>query len=394
MRILYHHRTQGRGAEGLHIAKIISALQKQGHKVIILSPPGIDPLADQAARPLDKGCEKTKGIKTLWKIISRHTPQILFEMLEVAYNLYATFVIWREAKQDDIDFIYERNAYFLFAGALMAKYLEVPLIIEANEVVGIRRARPLVLKGVAKKIEAYTFKTALAIFTVSSYLRDKIKKDVLGNKGGRIYVTPNAIDPQEFKRPTRRDLVRDKYHISDKVVLGFAGWFDWWDRLDLLVRALKKLVTKGNKNVCALLIGDGHQVSEIKALAARLGIEDKVLWTGPVNRKKIIDYLDAIDVGVISHSNEFGSPVVLFEMMAMGKIVIAPDIGPIKDVVKDGVNGLLFTPLDVLSLTDSIEKVLTNLDKMEKIGKRARKIVFQQYTWDNNAKRILDVVSH
>ncbi len=392
MHVLYHHRTQGRGAEGLHVAKVVEAFQRLGHRVTIVSPPGIKPDAEHTRAPLDKAYEQTKGIRTLWKIVSKRAPQVLFEILEIVYNLYAIGAIRNVASHGDIDFIYERSAYFLFAGAMMSKFFDIPLIVEANEVVGIKRARPLVLKGLARKLEAYTFKRASVIFTVSSYLKDKIR-DILQSESKMMCVTPNAIDPEEFRRPTKRDVIRRKYNLANRTVLGFAGWFDWWDRLDLLVSAIKELVDGGHQNVCAMIVGDGYRIAEVKALAVNLGIKDRVIFTGPIERNEIIDYLDAIDVGVIAHSNEFGSPVVLFEMMALGKIIVAPRLRPITDVIKNRMNGMLFEPLDLSSLTETLENVLLNFEESKEIGRRAREIALSKFTWHNNAKRILAVLS-
>ena len=60
LRVLYHHRTQGRGAEGLHVASIVRALQAQGHQVTVVSPPGIDPLDPASSAPVDKAAVKTR----------------------------------------------------------------------------------------------------------------------------------------------------------------------------------------------------------------------------------------------------------------------------------------------------------------------------------------------
>ena len=51
LRILYHHRTQGRGAEGVHIASIVGALSAMGHQVTVLGPPGVDALATAGSAP-------------------------------------------------------------------------------------------------------------------------------------------------------------------------------------------------------------------------------------------------------------------------------------------------------------------------------------------------------
>lgn len=387
MKILYHHRTMGRGAEGIHISSIIKAFERQGHDVILLSPPGLGPLHTLGRSPLDKTRSEVTGINRLWKVVSKRAPQIIFELLEVLYNLSAALKIRRILSRENISVIYERNAYFLFAGAFLSSIYDTPLVVEVNEVVGIKRARKLIMRKLAGLIERYTFRRAKAIFTVSSYLRDRIKMIVKG--GSKIYVTPNAIDPLIYKDSSGREEIREKYNLNGKIVLGFAGWFDWWDRLDLLIEVQKEISAMGYDNVLTMLVGDGPQVKRLKEQARTLGIQEKVIFTGAVERHKITGYIDAIDIGILAHSNEFGSPVVLFEMMALGKPVIAPSLAPITDVIQHNRNGMIFRPLDKTDLIKKTVYVLSNPDIGIAIGKKARKIALTKYTWDNNAKRIL-----
>src|SRR6187455_2179731 len=91
MRILYHHRTQGRGAEGNHIVSIVTALRELGHDVDVLSPPGIDPFDTSATLPVDTKQAKTRGWSSLWKLLCGRVPTWAFEIAEIFYNIPAWF---------------------------------------------------------------------------------------------------------------------------------------------------------------------------------------------------------------------------------------------------------------------------------------------------------------
>lgn len=377
----------GRGAEGIHIASIVTAFEKMGHKVTVVSPPGVDPMKTIGENPLDKTDDKVKGLTSIWKTISQKAPQITFEFLEIAYNFSAIFKIKKIIEKKNIDFIYERNAFFLFTGAFISRKYNIPLVVEANEVVGIKRARPLVMKKIAKLVEKYTLNNAYSIFTVSSYLKNLIV-DVV-NRSDNVYITPNAVDPLHYSKKTRRDEIRSEYGLTNKVVIGFAGWFDWWDRLDLLIDAQKEIKTKGCNSVATFIIGDGPECDELKKHALFNDIKDDVVFTGAVDRKEVIDYIDALDIGVFSHSNEFGSPVVLFEMMALGKSIIAPDLKPITDVLEHNKNGLIFPALDQNLLTENILRLASDDEKRKLLGDNAKYKTLNEYTWENNSKKIL-----
>ena len=381
----------GRGAEGAHIANIVHAFEQLGHTVTVVSPPGVNPLAEVGGKPLDKTEEKVSGITRLWKMISRHAPQFIFEFLEILYNFSAIRKISKAIDCDQIDFIYERSAFFLFAGAYISRRKQIPLIIEANEAVGIQRARKLIMRRVAKAIEKYTFNRSLAIFTVSSYLANLIRENA--SDGTKIHVAPNCIDPANFSKKTKRNEIRARYNVSDKIVLGFAGWFDWWDRLDILISIQDKLLKEGYSNVHTMLIGSGNMIDDLKVQRDNLKISNNVTLTGPVNKKDVLDYIDALDIGVLPHSNEFGSPMILFEMMALGKCVVAPALAPITDVIKDGINGVIFPVLNEQMLHAKICEVISDNDKRQEIGKRSMSVTFKHYTWGKNAEKIIAAIN-
>jgi glycosyltransferase involved in cell wall biosynthesis len=381
----------GRGAEGIHIASIVNALKDLGHKVTVISPPGIDPISSIGQGPVDKTAERTKGINTFWKYISKRAPQICFEFLEVGYNIISILKIRKVVKKEHFDFIYERNAYFLFAGAFISRYYSIPFVVEANEVVGIERARMLIMVRLARQIEKYAFRTAASIFTVSSYLKDKILE--VNDSPEKVHVMPNAIDPEKYKMlNTRRDEIRLEYGITDQIILGFAGWFDWWDRLDILIDIQKEILEKGYRNISTIIIGDGPMVYELKEQVKRAGIEKWIFFTGAVQRQEVVHYIDAIDIGVFSHSNEFGSPVVLFEMMGLGKPTVAPDLKPMTDVIENGKTGFIFQKLDKESLLNCILMLVDDPEKLTQMGNDAKENVFKKHSWKGNALRILESV--
>ena len=307
-------------------------------------------------------------------------------MLEIIYNLRGILGMRKIIKTNRIDLLYERSAYFLLAGAYISRRYGVPLVVEANEVVGVKRARRLRLKKIASWIEKYTFNAARAIFVVSSFLQMKAEK-ILKNEVP-VLVLPNAIDPALYERTTRRDEIREKLGISQKTVLGFVGWFDWWDRLDLILDLQKKIVEAGYTNVVTLLIGDGPVMPELKKNVETFNIEKSVILTGPVERAQVIDYMDAIDICILAHSNEFGSPVVLFEMMGLGKPIVAPALMPIKDVITHELNGLLFDPLDERELFENTVSMIDNPEFCRVIGKKGQEIVNECHTWVKNAEKV------
>lgn len=388
LRILYHHRTQGRGAEGVHISSIVKALQAMGHTVTVLSPPGIDPLSNAGNAPVDKSKVKTSGIDSLWKFISNHLPNFIFELIEIIYNLPSLRRLEQELSKNQYDIIYERYAFYMVSGAIKAKKYDIPLVLEANEVSGIKdRARTQTFSRLCAMFERFLFKRCTSIHTVSSYLKEMIVKQ--GVADNVIAVTPNAIDPNKFTGNRDFGNLKQKYEIdSDTTVIGFAGWFDNWDRLDLLVDVFNKLKLK-HKKLKLLLIGDGAVLDGVRLKIEKYQIQQDVILTGAVNRESVHQYLSLLDIAVITHSNEFGSPVVMFEFMGLKIPVVAPKLLPITDVLTDQKNALLFDILNMQQLQDTLDRLIIDKQLQAQIAQAAYEQLMVKHTWHNNAEEIV-----
>jgi len=388
MRVLYHHRTAGRGAEGNHIMAFVTPAESSGHQVTIVSPPGVDPRRTAGAVPLDKGASGARGISRLWQWISKRAPQLVFELAEIAYNAYAGTRIFAEIGRQRPALYYERYAFFLFAGVAAARARGVPVLLEVNEIAGIPRARKQFLVWPAIAVERFLFSRADAIFVVSSYLRDRVI-----DRGGRataVHVMPNAIDPRRFELNGNRGLLRGAKGWRDSVVAGFVGWFDHWDRLDLLIDACARIV-KDTPNFRLMLVGDGPVTPLLRQRIAEHRLEQHVELTGPVPRQDVPLYIDTMDICVLPDSNSYGSPMVLFEFMVLGKAVIAPDLPPVRDVVRDGDTGVIVRRGDVDALTSALQQLLGDPLLRSRLGTNARSYVLAKRTWHANAEEILRV---
>jgi len=388
LNILYHHRTQGRGAEGVHITSIVHALQAMGHRVTVVSPPGVDPLNPAYSTPVDKAQVKTSGMQSVWKWISRHLPNGLFELAEVAYNVPAWWHLRRVMTSERFDLVYERYAFYLVAGAMLARSHGIPFVLEANEVSGIKhRARKQALPWLCALFERYLFARCTSIHTVSSHLKARIlRQDVPAQ---RIEVVPNAFNLGKVKDCVRKPALQEQLGLSGRTVFGFAGWFDQWDKLDMLIDVYAGLLPS-HPEARLLLIGDGPVTSGMRGQVARLNLQDKVIFTGAVPRAQVFDYISLLDIAVLPHSNDFGSPVVMFEFMALRIPVVAPRLEPILDVQCDGETALLFDPLDQAQCAAAIERLLVAPGLRKTLADRAFEQLAAQHTWHRNSGRILE----
>ena len=319
--------------------------------------------------------------------MSRYLPNALFELAEILYNVPAAWRLERELRSEEYDLVYERYAFFLLAGARAAARRRVPFILEANEVSGIReRARPQTLRRLCSWFERALFRKCAGILVVSSHLRDRVlAQDVAAN---RVRVVPNAVDPERFARVTPDEDLKERLGLRGRTVIVVAGWFDRWDRLDFLIDALARIAARFTA-VSLLVVGDGPVLSTARRRIEELGLNGNVVFAGAIPRHQVLSILALGDIAVLPHSNEFGSPVVMFEFMGLQVPVVAPRLPPIEDVHVDGDTALLFRPLDVADFVAKLETALGSLDLRRSMALRAFEKLKREHTWECNALQIL-----
>ncbi|MBI3320804.1 MAG: glycosyltransferase family 4 protein [Candidatus Omnitrophica bacterium] len=385
MNILYLHRTQGSGVEGVHIRETVKALRALGHAVDVISPPGISVFDEPAASTPVK-----RPMRRLWRRLSRRLPELWFEGLEVAYNGYAACAMARRLRSRSYDFLYERYAIFNWAGLAQARRCGLPVILEVNYTSRspLARGRHRGLKRLARAIDQRVFQQADGMAVVSTALRQHLIAD-FGVDERKVIVLPNAADPSVFSPSAANGdgEVRLRCHLGRKHVVGFSGRFLPWHGVELLVRAIPRILREAGETAF-LFIGDGPQRQMIEAQLRALGLSRHAVFVGEVAHAQLPRYLAACDVAVLPHSNDYGSPMKLFEYMAMGKPTVAPRYSPLEDVIAHGQDGWLFEPGNAEALAQGLITLLTDDALRQRMGASARAKIIQERNWLTNARAI------
>lgn len=138
---------------------------------------------------------------------------------------------------------------------------------------------------------------------------------------GKTTFIPNAINTEQFRfDPAVRNQVREELGIVDKYVVGHVGRFHYAKNHEYLLGVFKEILNKKDSGETKLepvllLIGAGPRMNEMKELAVKLGIEDKVMFLG--NKTDIYRYYNAMDCFVYPSRYE-GLPGTVIEAQASG----------------------------------------------------------------------------
>ena len=379
--ILYHHRTQGRGVERVHVMGMVDAWRKAGHQVDVVSPPGVD----LEARDADARRDRRPSVLGA---LARHLPALLFESMEIAYNVRGLAALRRRHGARRYDLVYERYAYLNLAGFRTARAAGVPFVLEVNftSSTAMSRRRSRAARWLERRVERHLFPRADLCVAVSSRLKDLLLE--AGVSPSRILVQPNAADPDRFDPSRRADALRASLGLDGKLVVGFVGYFSKWHGVELLCEAFQVVRRSVPAAVC-ILVGDGPTHAEISAMVRDRGWAQSMRLPGRVSSQEVPDYVALFDVAVMPGSNDYGSPMKIPEYMAAGKPVVAPRLGPILELLDDGRTGILFDQGAVSQLADALVALLNDPARRARIGNAARGDVERLHNWDVAAARVL-----
>ena len=382
-KILYHHRTQARGVEWVHIWEMIKAWKYLGYEVELLGPVKYEFSKNRNG----KKDERLK--RKVYNLISEYIPEIVFEILEILYNFSASRKIKRKISNRKPSLIYERYAFFNWSGVREARKNGIPIILEVNytSYTPIYRKRSKVLSKFAKIIEQWILKNASMIIVVSNYLKEHLIE--LGIEEAKILVLTNAADPAKFTPLISGKEIRNKYGLTGKVVIGFTGGFYPWHRLDLLLEVFVKLSIK-HSDIALLLVGDGPEKERLVKDVHCAGLENKIIFSGNVRNDVLPFYISAFDIAVMPHSNDYGSPMKVFEYMSMEKPVVVPQFGPLYEVVTNGQEGFLFGPENISEFSCFLDKLIMDEGLRQEMGRKARYKIIEKHNWHKNASSVIE----
>ncbi|NBC32047.1 MAG: glycosyltransferase [Alphaproteobacteria bacterium] len=369
--ILMHHRLGSQDGQAVHLLELKSAFERAGHRVVLVGPAGFGrvPFGGTAG-----GTARLKQAVAPW----------LFELMEVGYNLPALVRLVRAIRRHRPDMVYERYSLFLAAGAVARAFGVRPLLLEVNGPLYEERSAHdgLQLQGLGRLFQRLIWRRADLVLPVTAVLAGYVRS--CGVPDRRIMVVPNGIDPARFADTPPAEEAKAALGLAGRTVLGFTGFLRAWNKLDLL---LECVAAAPDRDRHVLVVGDGPARPELEAMAARLGVADRLTITGVVGREDIARHVAAFDIALVPGVTPYASPLKLFEYMALGKAVLSIDSANIREVLTHGETAWLVPPD---GFAEGLERLAGDPALRRQLGDAGRaRIAAGGFTWDRNAARII-----
>ena len=225
----------------------------------------------------------------------------------------------------------------------------------------------------------------------------------LGVAKQRILVARSGVDPDMFNIAESKSQCRERLGLPlDRPIVGYVGKFRTFERekgIPELIAAMRYMADAVRPTPLLLCVGGPlDRVDEYYQVARANGVDTGAIRFEDFRPRQEVPYwLKACDVCAIPLPEDEGffsrytSPMKAFESMAVGTPIVASSVESMKEIVEDGVSGILVPPGNSVALGRALARLILVPGLASRLSANASRNV-SEYTWTNRAVRILDFV--
>ena len=347
---------------------LLGQMRRPGEMTVITIKPTLDHSSwvqrilgwvDRRARWLRRGVISLLGVLEFCKVT---LPYIL--------------ELYRWAKGRKIDLIHHNNGFDVPI-VILSYILRVPLVAYQ--------------RGDERNFWLARWLAPLVTLYIANSAATKKNLISIGIRPSEITVIYPPLDLSTFDVARASMLNRAAFGVpNSSPCFGIVGLLVSWKGQDVFLRATKRVLEKV-PDAYAFVVGGppsgGHDYQQsLHALAAKLGIADRVIFTG--YRADVPNILRLLDV--VAHASVRPEPFgrVIAEAMAMRRPVVASNAGGPTEIIEDGHTGFLVEPQDDEALAARIIALLHDPLMAERIGEAGRRIVVQRFSAEGHARLV------
>ena len=306
------------------------------------------------------------------KVIRQEGPDIVQENSPVLNAIPAL----RAARRHGVPVVYEIRAMWEDAAVTAGSTTEGSLRYKAS-----------------RALETYAIRKVDAVTTICEGLRGEIVKR--GVPASKVTLIPNAVDIENFNADIPRDeaLARE-LGLEGRTVLGFLGSFYAYEGLDLVIEALPR-VAERIPDLALLLVGGGPVEQELRDLANKRGVDDRIMFVGRVAQSEVARYYGLVDLLIYARHptrlTDLVTPLKPLEAMAQKRLFLASDVGGHQELIRDNDTGYLFKAGDLNDLSKRIVEILADRGSWPKVLANGRRFVEEERNWHKSVVGYEDV---
>jgi glycosyltransferase involved in cell wall biosynthesis len=369
-KILHIHTLPIISGSGIHTLITMQELKNNGYDVEFACAPG-GALVEEVA----------KSNITFRPI--RH----FVEEIDIFSDVMALSELVLLMRRQRYDIVHTHNSKAGFIGRLAAKIAGVPIIVHTIHGFAFHEYERPPRRILFVFLERIAARFADRLITVSTPLKEWGLELKIGEEE-KYVVIPDGIEMERFE--VRIDFQKQRQELGiapNDLVVGMVAKL--WEGKGhcTLIDATPQIIQEV-PNVKFIFVGDGYLRQDLEKLGLAKGMNDYIIFAG--FRKDIPEITAIFDIAVLASFFE-GLGRVLLEAMALGKPVVATNVGGIPEVVQDGLNGFLVPPGDSQALARAIIRLLKDEQLRRKMGDEARKMIDERFSAEKMVEEIQKV---
>jgi len=313
-----------------------------------------------------------------------------FELFSFLLHAGSTVVRWIRTlrflihlnRKEQVDLVFASRATGWILAAPLSRLFSVPCIWRFGSRVHGR------LAIIAFKLFGAVLKPDAAIANCKS-VADSVGK-LINVPTTVIY---NGIDSQMYNQATAAFNLREKAGVgSDTAVIGLAARPSPDKGMDFLADSIKHIDSMNRRgHLC--VAGEFGWRRQIQAEFDKRGLASKVTFLGYVT--DIRSFYMGCDIVVLTSREQSieGFPNALMEAMALGRPVVATNVGGIPELIDNGRNGVIVSEMNAVEFAEKIVHLIDNPDERVRIGDAAKKAIANRYSVEHTVTPIAQLIA-
>ncbi|NWJ44493.1 MAG: glycosyltransferase [Chloroflexi bacterium] len=288
--------------------------------------------------------------------------------------------------------IYSRDVivtYFLLR--YWRKLIGAKIIYEAHDLEQRNPSRAKSLKGWLEKVDHTVMGKADGVVSLTQAFVEYATAQGYRAKNKGFTVIPDAFDDSVYRTQSQQES-RKKLDIPlDAFIVAYSGLTFAYRSLDKLLEAFSIFVKQESANAYLYLVGGRpFEQEEMKAIAIKLGISERVKCVGQIAPDRVNLYLNAASLLAIPDTvtDITASPLKMFEYAAVGRPVMLPELPALQEILGQN-EAFYFKRGEVTAMKEALCRAYCNLADANKLGEKGRLKVLT-HTYANRARAILD----
>jgi len=304
--------------------------------------------------------------------------------------IFSFFYLLKEVKNRKINVV--MVGHILPLGTVtyfLAKFINIKYVVFLH---GMDLATALQIKR-KKKMAQKILARADKIICMNSRVEKILHEELSGDFKDKTFMINPGVLVDEQAKTVCKELVQ-KYNLTNKKILLQVGRLVDRKGIDKVLEVMPDVLS-----VCPdlvyVIIGSGGQQNNYELLIKNNKLQNNVIFITDADDDELNSWYELCDFFIMiarENNNDFeGFGIVYLEANAHGKPVVAGDSGGVRDVVQNGVNGLLVDPQNTTAIKNAIIKLYQNEDLRQALGEGGKERV-KDFFWPKQVKKIQQII--